>query len=168
MEVQDKIKPACLPPANTTVSCENFDPSLWAYGKAAVADNCCLDTMQHIRASAVCNTAPTTRCSTRCRSRARSALTTATASRASAQRVFVNYEQDYFVRFPNDVIVTVCDGTGNYGEPTFFGEDCELLGVSFEDEVFTVVPDGASRSSGRGRSSTGARTTRTPCVYVPN
>jgi hypothetical protein len=39
------------------------------------------------------------------------------------------------------VIVTVCDGTGNYGEPTFFGEDCELLGVSFEDEIFTVVPD---------------------------
>ncbi|MCB0526508.1 MAG: hypothetical protein KDC86_18465, partial [Saprospiraceae bacterium] len=24
---------------------------------------------------------------------------------------------------------------------TFFGEDCELLGVSYEDEVFTVVPD---------------------------
>jgi hypothetical protein len=45
------------------------------------------------------------------------------------------------VRFPNDVIVTVCDGTGNYGEPTFFGEDCELLGVSHEDEIFTVVPD---------------------------
>ncbi|MCC7507718.1 MAG: hypothetical protein IT259_20585, partial [Saprospiraceae bacterium] len=57
------------------------------------------------------------------------------------QRVFVNYIQDYFVRFPNDVIVTVCDGTGNYGEPQFLGEDCELLGVSFEDEVFTVVPD---------------------------
>jgi hypothetical protein len=53
----------------------------------------------------------------------------------------VNYEQDYFVKFPNDVIVTKCDGTGNYGEPVFFGEDCELLGVSFEDDVFTVVPD---------------------------
>lgn len=57
------------------------------------------------------------------------------------QRIVVNYEQDYFVKFPNDVIVTVCDGTGNYGEPTFFGKDCELLGVSHSDEVFTVVPD---------------------------
>jgi hypothetical protein len=55
--------------------------------------------------------------------------------------VVVNYNQNYFLRFPNDVIVTVCDGTGNYGEPTFFGEDCELLGVSHEDEIFTVVPD---------------------------
>ncbi|MBU6341719.1 MAG: hypothetical protein KGS48_09520, partial [Bacteroidetes bacterium] len=43
VEVQDKIKPACVPPANVTVSCENFDPSLWAYGKATVSDNCCLD-----------------------------------------------------------------------------------------------------------------------------
>ena len=45
------------------------------------------------------------------------------------------------MKFPNDVIVTVCDGTGNYGEPTFLGKDCELLGTSFEDQVFTVVPD---------------------------
>jgi hypothetical protein len=53
----------------------------------------------------------------------------------------VTYLQDYYVKFPNDGIVTVCDGTGNFGEPTFFGEDCELLGVSFADEIFTVVPD---------------------------
>lgn len=37
--------------------------------------------------------------------------------------------------------MTVCDGTGNFGEPAFFGKDCEILGVSFTDEVFTVVPD---------------------------
>jgi hypothetical protein len=55
--------------------------------------------------------------------------------------VIVTYEQDYFVKFPNDAIVTVCDGSGVYGEPIFFGEDCELLGVSYEDQVFTVVPD---------------------------
>jgi hypothetical protein len=30
VEVQDKIKPACVSPANVTVSCEAFDPSLWA------------------------------------------------------------------------------------------------------------------------------------------
>ncbi|MDO8368961.1 MAG: T9SS type A sorting domain-containing protein, partial [Saprospiraceae bacterium] len=57
------------------------------------------------------------------------------------QRIFVNYDQDYFVKFPNDLIVTDCDGSGVYDEPTFFGEDCELLGVSFEDQVFTIVPD---------------------------
>ncbi|MBK8968868.1 MAG: HYR domain-containing protein [Lewinellaceae bacterium] len=36
VSVQDKIKPVWQSPANVTVSCENFDPSLWAYGKAAV------------------------------------------------------------------------------------------------------------------------------------
>jgi hypothetical protein len=43
IEVQDKIKPICQAPASV-VSCENFDPSLWAYGKPSVYDNCCLDT----------------------------------------------------------------------------------------------------------------------------
>ena len=28
--VQDKLKPTCQSPANTTVSCTNFDPTLWA------------------------------------------------------------------------------------------------------------------------------------------
>ena len=37
--------------------------------------------------------------------------------------------------------MTVCDGTDNFDEPSFFGEDCELLGVSFADQIFTVVPD---------------------------
>ncbi|HAD15187.1 MAG TPA: hypothetical protein DCF33_22405, partial [Saprospirales bacterium] len=52
-----------------------------------------------------------------------------------------NYKQEYFIKFPNDVVVTVCDGSGTYGEPVFFGEDCELLGVSNQDVVYTVVPD---------------------------
>jgi len=62
-------------------------------------------------------------------------------SSSCTQRVIVTYDQDYFIKFPNDAIVTVCDGSGVYGEPIFFGEDCELMGVSYEDEVFTVVPD---------------------------
>ncbi|MBK8192330.1 MAG: hypothetical protein IPK76_03745 [Lewinellaceae bacterium] len=42
--IDDKLKPVCIPPANVTVSCENFDPSLWAYGTSTAADNCCIDT----------------------------------------------------------------------------------------------------------------------------
>jgi hypothetical protein len=38
-------------------------------------------------------------------------------------------------------LVNSCDGTGVFGEPIFFGEDCELLGVTFIDQIFTVVPD---------------------------
>jgi hypothetical protein len=135
--VEDKIKPICTAPAHTTVSCENFDPSLWAYGFATAADNCCIDTVTVTNNlglfDTVCNKGTITRTFR--------AIDCGGQSSTCTQRIIVNYNQDYFLRFPNDVIVTVCDGTGNYGEPTFFGEDCELLGVSFEDEIFTVVPD---------------------------
>jgi beta-glucosidase/6-phospho-beta-glucosidase/beta-galactosidase len=39
--VEDKIKPVCTAPAHTSVTCESFDPSLWAYGAATATDNCC-------------------------------------------------------------------------------------------------------------------------------
>jgi hypothetical protein len=85
------------------------------------------------------------------------------------QRVVVTYEQDYYVRFPNDVIVTDCDGTGVYGEPTFFGEDCELLGVSYEDEVFTVVPDACLKIERNWKIINWCTyNPNLPCINVPN
>ncbi|HLP93885.1 MAG TPA: T9SS type A sorting domain-containing protein [Saprospiraceae bacterium] len=144
--VEDKIKPTCTPPNNVNVNCENFDPSLWAYGKPEVYDNCCLDSTKVYQGQyglthsvnyslfdTVCNKGTITRTF-------RSFDCYGNSSQCT-QRIFVNYKQQYFVKFPNDVIVTSCDGTGNYGEPLFFGKDCELMGVSFQDEVFTVVPD---------------------------
>jgi hypothetical protein len=135
--VEDKIKPTCDAPDNVTVTCENFDPSLWVYGQAVATDNCCLDTIintvNYAQFDTVCNRGTITRTFR--------ALDCAGQFSLCTQRVFVTYEQDYFVKFPNDVIVTECDGTGNFGAPVFFGEDCELLGVSFQDEIFTVVPD---------------------------
>ena len=146
VEVQDKLRPACLPPAQVNVNCENFDPSLWAYGRAQVADNCCLDTTRVYQGQCgLTHTANYALFDTVCNkgtiTRTFRAFDCHGFSSQCTQRVIVTYEQDYFVRFPNDVIVTVCDGSGVYGEPTFFGEDCELMGVSFEDEIFTVVPD---------------------------
>ncbi|MDX2280135.1 MAG: HYR domain-containing protein, partial [Saprospiraceae bacterium] len=174
VEVQDKVRPTCVPPINVTVSCENFDPSLWAYGKPQVDDNCCLDatkvyqdqcglthTVNLSLFDTVCNKGTITRTFR--------AFDCHGQSSQCTQRVVVNYEQDYFVRFPNDVIVSVCDGTGNYGAPTFFGEDCELLGVSFQDEVFTVVPDACFKIE---RTWTVINwctyNPNQPCIFVPN
>ncbi|MBK7937136.1 MAG: T9SS type A sorting domain-containing protein [Lewinellaceae bacterium] len=135
--VDDKLKPTCVAPANVTVSCESFDPSLWAYGTATAEDNCCIDTITESRNynlfDTLCNKGTITRTFR--------TYDCAGQQNQCTQRIIVNYEQDYFVKFPNDVIVTACDGTGNFGEPSFFGKDCELLGVTFEDDVFTVVPD---------------------------
>ncbi len=144
--VEDKIKPTCQAPAQVSVNCENFDPSLWSYGKADVTDNCCLDTSKVYLGQiglthSVSYTLFDTVCNKGTITRTFRAFDCANNSSQCTQRVIVTYLQDYFVKFPNDAIVTVCDGTGNFGEPSFFGEDCELLGVSFADEIFTVVPD---------------------------
>ena len=144
--VQDKVKPICQAPSNVTVSCEQFDPSLWVYGKANVLDNCCLDSTKVYQGQcglthSVSYTQFDTVCNKGTLVRTFRAFDCHGNSSQCTQRIVVNYEQDYFVRFPNDVIVTICDGTGVYGEPTFFGKDCELLGVSYEDQIFTVVPD---------------------------
>jgi hypothetical protein len=139
--VQDRLKPVCVPPPNYTVTCESFDPTFWAYGIPQVYDNCCLDagriyqnqkglthSVNYSQFDSVCNKGTIVRTFrvSDCHNQ----------TSQCTQRIVVNYEQDYFVKFPDDKIITVCDGTGLYGEPTFFGEDCELIGVSYEDRDF--------------------------------
>jgi hypothetical protein len=135
--VEEKIKPTCNAPANVTVSCEAFDPSLWAYGNATSQDNCCLDTLTETRNFNLFDTL----CGRGTITRNFRAVDCAGNFQQCTQRIIVTYEQDYYIKFPNDVVVTNCDGTGNYGAPTFFGEDCELLAVAYTDQIFTVVPD---------------------------
>lgn len=137
VEVVDKIKPFCTAPANISVSCENFDPSLLAYGAPAVGENCCLDTL----IESVNYTQFDTLCNKGTLKRTFQVIDCSGNSSTCSQTIVVNYEQDYYVRFPNDVIVTEPNGTGYYGEPTFFREDCELTGVAYSDQVFTNVPD---------------------------
>jgi protocatechuate 3,4-dioxygenase beta subunit len=163
--VEDKIKPICTAPANVTVTCELFDPSLWAYGTAVGADNCCVDTIigtvNYSQFDSLCNRGTITRNWT---------VKDCAANTANcSQKVIVQYNQEYYVKFPADKVISVCDGTGSYGAPTFFGEDCELLATSFVDEVFTVVPDACFKIE---RTWTVINwCTYTPnaaCVYVPN
>ena len=137
--VSDKIKPVCAAPANVTVSCENFDPSLFAYGTATATDNCCIDTLTttnlYSQFDTICNKGTITRVfraydcngnSTQC-----------------TQKLVVNYAQNYFVKFPSDVVANTFTGNAPssvFGEPVFWGEDCELMGSSYTDLIFTTVP----------------------------
>ncbi len=174
VQVQDKLKPICDAPFNVTVNCENFDPSLWTYGKPNVYDNCCLDTSYHYQGQkglthsvnysnfdSVCNKGTITRTFR--------VYDCHGASSQCTQRIVVTYEQDYYIKFPNDAIVYDCDGTGLYGEPQLFGEDCELLGISYVDQIYTVVPDACYKIE---RTWTIINwCTYNPnldCIYVPN
>ncbi len=135
--VDDKIKPACTPPANVTVDCENFDGSLWAYGKATVADNCCADTAFE---TSVNWSQFDTLCSKGTITRFFQARDCHGLTSTCSQRIVVNYRQHYYVRFPNDIVLNSCNGTADFGQPTFFAVDCETIGISHTDQYFTLVP----------------------------
>ena len=146
VQVQDRLKPVCFPPANVSVNCENFDPSLWTYGRATIYDNSCLDMNYEYQGQiGLSHAANVNQFDSVCNKgtiiRTFRAFDCNEGSSQCTQRIVVDYKQNYFIKFPDDVIVNDCNGTGLYGEPQFFGEDCELLGVSFTDQVYTVVPD---------------------------
>ncbi len=179
VEVQDKLRPLCLAPPTVIVDCKNFDPTLWAYGIPTISDNCCLlsapnnyvyqgvpqcgltVTNNYSNFDTVCNrgTIRRTFLVTDCHN----------LSTTCTQLIVVNYHQDYYVRFPDDKIVTVCDGTTDFGKPIFFGEDCELLATSFVDNVYTVVEDACYKIE---RTWTVLNwctyNPNLPCIDVPN
>jgi hypothetical protein len=173
--VEDKIKPICTSPANVTVACETFDPSLWAYGKATPSDNCCLDATKVYQGQiglthSVSLSLFDTTCNRGTITRTFRAFDCYGNSSQCTQRIVVNYNQNYWVKFPADRIVTVCDGSANpFGQPEFFGKDCELLATSYADEVFTVVLDACYKIE---RTWTVINwctyNTNQPCTFVPN
>jgi hypothetical protein len=135
--VEDKMKPFCTPPANVTVSCESYDPSLWQYGNATYGDNCHLDTtyqsLNYTNFDQTCN---------RGTIRRNFFAVDAFGNQGScSQTVVVTYNTSFSVKFPDDVLLTQCAGNGNYGTPIITGKDCELTGISYTDQVFTLVPD---------------------------
>ncbi len=130
--IQDKIKPTCIAPANVTVNCEAFDPSLVAYGMATGTDNCCFQSVSEVVDNSnfdeTCNNGMIVR------------NFTATACNAQtstcSQSITVNYVQDYYVRFPDDVIsASSSQIPANAGEPQIYGEDCELMAFSYSDVI---------------------------------
>ncbi|MFN0173273.1 MAG: HYR domain-containing protein [Saprospiraceae bacterium] len=133
--ITDINPPACEAPQNLMVNCENFDPTL-DYGMLA-SMSCAVDSM----ALEVDYTQFDTVCSRGTLTRIFRVFDTAGNMGSCTQAIIVDYLQDYFVKFPNDMIVTICDGTNNYGEPAFFGQNCEDFDLDFTDVTFTVVPD---------------------------
>ncbi len=168
VEVQDKIKPVCQPPAHVTVSCENFEPTLWAYGYPTAYDNCCLDDTPPTSANpggvsgipagttaipGVCgmtqktyyNYNASTYFDTTCNHgtivRRFTAWDCYGFSSSCTQRIVVDYNQDYDIKFPADVSVN-CVQTPDFGRPIITNDEgCELIGISYNDVVFTIVPD---------------------------
>jgi hypothetical protein len=137
VSVSDKLPPVCTPPPPVTVNCESFDPGLSAYGGAVWTDNCCVDAV----AASVNYTQFDTVCSRGTLVRTFRAADCHGNSASCSQRIVVTYGQRYFVKMPDDVILTGCQANGDYGKPAFFGQDCELLASSFADDTFRLSAD---------------------------
>ncbi len=135
--VEDKIRPICSAPAHVTTTCEIFDPSLWSYGQATAEDNCCLDgittSVNYSQFDTTCNRGIITRTFT--------AKDCGGQTSRCTQTITVNYINDYAVKFPDDLTVTTCNGTANYGKPTILQENCELVAVNYTDQIYNLVPD---------------------------
>lgn len=58
-----------------------------------------------------------------------------------SQTIFVDHVSDWVVEFPADITVECGSTVPDFGEPEIFFETCELVAVSYDDEVFTTVPD---------------------------
>ncbi len=128
---------ACIPPADVVVSCEQFDPSLLTYGEPTFSGGCVVQDLKKSANYAQFDTV----CSKGTVVRIFNAVDDCNNLSQCTQRVVVSYKQDYYIKFPNDMIITDCNGLGNYGAPVFFGEDCELLAVSYDDWSEPGVPD---------------------------
>lgn len=135
VRVIDPNPPLCTAPADTVVICEDFDPLL-NYGDL-VDRSCGAQTVQMLNDYSQFDTT----CHRGLILRVFQVSDNAGHTGQCTQQVTVDYRQNYFVRFPNDVFPGNCDGTNDYGEPIFLGLECERMKVTYIDERFTVVPD---------------------------
>lgn len=130
--VQEKLPPRCVPPPNVTVSCQAFDRTLTSYGQVTATDNCSTPTVtvsnNFSAFDSLCRQGTVVRTF---QAKDRQGQTS-----TCTQTIQIVNDQYYFVRFPDDVIVTACGAADSlaYGKPTFEGQDCEVLATSYKDQ----------------------------------
>ncbi|MEO1261942.1 MAG: T9SS type A sorting domain-containing protein [Bacteroidota bacterium] len=57
------------------------------------------------------------------------------------QDIFIDHVSDWVVEFPADISIDCGTTVPDFGEPEVFYETCEMIAVSYEDVLFTAVPD---------------------------
>ncbi len=126
----------CLAPPDVTVTCDSFDATLTTYGHI-LARSCKADSLEILLNYTQFDTA--------CRKgqivRTFRVHDIAGNTADCVQHIMVQTFQDYYVRFPNDIILTNCSIADNYGKPQIYDLGCEKMQLTYEDQIFTVVAD---------------------------
>jgi hypothetical protein len=148
-QINDKLPPILLNcPQNVTITCDNYlqnlAPSLALgdnsvlnqFGTASYYDNCQVTVNSNVTVNInTCAEGTITRVWTAQDGSGNNGQT-------CSQTIIVNHVNFWEVQFPADITAQCVNGTlPSFGEPTVFFDECELIGISFENQVFTVVPD---------------------------
>ncbi|MCB9284934.1 MAG: HYR domain-containing protein [Lewinellaceae bacterium] len=147
VQVNDKIPPVTLfCPQGATITCDEYlanyasgveqgDYSvLDGFGTPQFYDNCDYDLTSDVTVNLNnCTEGSITRSWT---------ASDANGQATCTQTITVNHVSDWVVEFPDNFTGQCVNGQlPDTGEPQIFHDECELIGVSHSDELFTVVPD---------------------------
>jgi hypothetical protein len=165
LQLADDTPPTCTAPPGVEVSCADFELG-GDYGSAVGTDDCCfagITVSDDGSQLAACNggTVVRTFMATDC------AGNTAICTQIIV--VIAGQSDGYFIQFPDDQLITSCDGTNNYGAPQFGDIGCELIATAYTDEVNFVVPDACYQINRTWRIINWCTFDPSqPCVSVPN
>ncbi len=147
VEVRDKLKPVCQAPADVTVACSNFDATLTAYGNAVAFDNVCLDQgMSYLGQCGLQCTTNTDLYDLACKRGViqRNFLVSDCSGNTStcAQRITVENDPKWSIKFPDDQTVSACTTDGQYGLPAFNLIGCGQVAFSYQDVLLPAGGQG--------------------------
>ena len=145
--VEDKLPPIVVScPPNQTITCEDYQEDLAAglaqgnygvlnpFGTPLFYDNCGLDVTQNVTLNLnTCTEGTITRQWT-----ATDPFNNTPAS--CTQIISVEHVSNWVVEFPQNITAECSDGQlPPFGEPEIFFDECELVGTSYEDQIFNVA-----------------------------
>lgn len=128
--VLDTLPLRCTAPPDVSVRCDSFATNLSVYGNAETT--CKTDTLYET----VDRSGFREACKTGTLIRRFTVEDASGNSKSCTQRIVVGDQtDDYYVRFPDDVMVTNCQQQGNLGAPQFERINCENMSVTFVDDT---------------------------------
>ena len=136
--VRDTLAPLCDNLPDLTVSCADFDPSFASFGQFTYS--CAVDSFFTFIDYSVFDTV----CKVGNLIRTFNIVYNGGQTAFCLQHItFEPAEQRYFVRFPNDLVITDCALQSDYGEPEIWTdpESCQSISISYIDEIQPFVPD---------------------------
>ena len=135
VNVEDKLAPIITCPSDMMLTCGEDITDLSIFGNASAIDDC---------GASIEETATTNidNCGVGQIIRTFVAIDDSGNSSQCSQRISLSHVSDFTVSFPDDVILTNCFAEiDDLEEPIIGSEDCELIAVSHEDQVFELVQD---------------------------